>query len=120
VPIRDDSDAFRESFLVAGGLGGFKPECDFCPLRLPGFEASRLLLGGGVGDNSGWRVCERDGGRSGGDCDSRIFCSCFADDVGGFAGIGDLERAKFALEGGRSDDGRANGALLLRLKWRRG
>ena len=56
--MRDDNDAFRASFrCVEGGVGGLRPECDFCPRRLPGF-GDKKLLGPAAGGTRASKVCD--------------------------------------------------------------
>lgn len=38
------------SFRVDGGVGGFKPECDFWPLKLPGLGIRSEEEGEGEGE----------------------------------------------------------------------
>lgn len=47
--IKEDKDALRVSPLrcVEGGVGGLRPECDFCPRRLPGLGDKKEFVGGG-------------------------------------------------------------------------
>lgn len=49
--MREDRDALRVSFLVMvdGGVGGFRPEWDFCPRRLPGLGDKKEVGDGAVG-----------------------------------------------------------------------
>lgn len=115
-----DNEAFRVNCrAVEGGVGGLSPECDFCPRRLPGLGVKKLLEDEGLGDGIGgaaenaWYVCDLVGGRRGGEGDSRIFWSWRADEGGGFEG--DFERSSLGRDGGRSDEGRGGGWLLLRL-----
>lgn len=43
--INEDSEALRVRALrCAGGVGGLRPECDFCPRRLPGLGAKRVFV----------------------------------------------------------------------------
>lgn len=43
--INDDSEAFRVRALrCAGGVGGLRPECDFCPRRLQVLGAKRVFV----------------------------------------------------------------------------
>lgn len=42
---------------MEGGVGGLRPECDFCPRRLPGF-GDKKLLGPAAGGTRASKVCD--------------------------------------------------------------
>ena len=39
----DGREALRPSFRVAGGEGGFSPECDFWTRKLPGLAVRKVI-----------------------------------------------------------------------------
>lgn len=47
-----DSEAFLTSLVVEGGVGGFRPECDFWFRRLPGLGDRKELELEGVGEGA--------------------------------------------------------------------
>lgn len=119
--MREDKDALRVSFrVVEGGVGGLRTECDFWPRRLPGLGERKEDDGEGDGEGAAERapnVCDLvDGGRRGGEGESRSFCSWRADDCGGF--VGDLVRSDFTLVvcGLEVVGSLGGGILVLRLK----
>lgn len=110
----EDNDALRASLREVGGVGGFKPLCDFWPRKLPGLDtrSAEDCEEGGF-----WVPKElkldwlRGGGCSGGEGESRSLWNWRADDGGGI--VGDLALSLRNREGGRKevDGGRWGGAL---------
>lgn len=91
-----------------------RPECDFCPRKLPGFGDKRVFVDvGGAVVRASLYVRVEVGTSGGGDEDNLIRWSWRADDTGGL--IGDLARAVLSREGGRAGGGALAGALLLRV-----
>lgn len=101
--------------VVDGGVGGLRPECDFCPRRLPGFGERNEVGAAGVKADS-VRV-----GLGGGDGESLSRWNCRVDEGGGYVGdfARSAARSDLRRERGRVDTGGlAAGTLLLRAKAR--